>query len=73
MHIMIIEDNEKIRNELSDFLHKNGYVTSAPDDFEHILESIDQLKPDLLLLDLNLPVMDIIYAGKYVKKALFQF
>ena len=33
MHIMIIEDNEKIRNELSDFLHKNGYVTSAPDDF----------------------------------------
>ena len=48
MHIMIIEDNEKIRNELSDFLQKNGYKTSAPDDFEHILESIDQLKPCLL-------------------------
>ncbi len=58
MHIMIIEDNEKIRSELSDFLQKNGYKTSTPDDFEHILDIIDQEHPDLLLLDLNLPVMD---------------
>ena len=38
--IMIIEDNEKIRNELCDFLGKNGYEALGPDDFEHTLDII---------------------------------
>lgn len=67
-HIMIIEDNEKIRNELSDFLSKNGYQTSAPNDFEHILEAIDQAHPDLLLLDLNLPIVDGHFICREVRK-----
>ncbi len=71
MHIMIIEDNEKIRSELSDFLQKNGYKTSTPDDFEHILDIIDQEHPDLLLLDLNLPVMDGHYICREVRKKSF--
>ena len=55
--IMIIEDNEKIRNELCDFLGKNGYEALGPDDFEHTLDIIHKEQPDLLLLDLNLPVV----------------
>ncbi len=35
--IMIIEDNEKIRSELGEFLSKNGYEVSMPDDFGNIL------------------------------------
>ena len=66
--IMIIEDNEKIRNELSDFLGKNGYETLAPDDFEHVMETIHQQKPDLLLLDLNLPVYDGHFICREVRK-----
>lgn len=66
--IMIIEDNEKIRNELCDFLSKNGYEAIGPDDFEHILESIQKEKPDLLLLDLNLPVYDGHYICREVRK-----
>lgn len=67
--IMIIEDNEKIRNELCDFLSKNGYEAIGPDDFEHILESIQKEKPDLLLLDLNLPVYDGHYICREVRKS----
>lgn len=67
-HIMIVEDNEKIRNELSDFLGKNGYQVSAPDDFKHILEAIHEKKPNLLLLDLNLPVVDGHYICREVRK-----
>lgn len=66
--IMIIEDNEKIRNELSDFLMKNGYQTSTPSDFEHILEEIHSKKPHLLLLDLNLPVVDGHFICREVRK-----
>ena len=67
-HIMIVEDNEKIRNELCDFLNKNGYITSGPDDFAHMLEIIEQKKPDLLLLDLNLPVLDGHYICREIRK-----
>ena len=45
--IMIIEDNEKIRNELCDFLGKNGYEALGPDDFEHTLDIIHKEQPDL--------------------------
>lgn len=67
-HIMIIEDNEKIRKELCDFLSKNGYQTSGPDDFEHILKIIQNSKVDLLLLDLNLPVVDGHYICSEIRK-----
>lgn len=66
--IMIIEDNGKIRNELCDFLNKNGYQAIGPDDFEHMLTIITQEKPDLLLLDLNLPVYDGHYICREVRK-----
>ncbi|MEG2837525.1 MAG: response regulator, partial [Erysipelotrichaceae bacterium] len=57
-HIAIVEDNKKIRDELSDFLNKNGYKTSTPHNFENIIDEIKTLKPHLLLLDLNLPMVD---------------
>lgn len=66
--IMIIEDNVKIRKELADFLGKNGYKTIADDDFEHSLDTIQQQKPDLLLLDLNLPVIDGHFICREVRK-----
>ena len=56
--ILVVEDNEKIRMELCDFLSKNGYRSEGCSNFEHILEDIRSRKPDLILLDLNLPFMD---------------
>lgn len=56
--ILVVEDNEKIRMELCDFLSKNGYRSEGCCDFANILEEINSHKPDLILLDLNLPFMD---------------
>lgn len=56
--IMIIEDNETIRNELSDFLNHNGYTTCIPNEFHNIAEQVNHLQPHLILLDLNLPIVD---------------
>ncbi len=67
-HIMIVEDNEKIRTELTDFLTKNGYQASAPDDFEHMADIINKEQPDLLLLDLNLPYVDGHFLCREVRK-----
>lgn len=66
--IMVIEDNEKIRLELCDFLAKNGYETIPCDDFEHVLAFIENMKPNLILLDLNLPIVDGHYICREIRK-----
>lgn len=66
--IMVIEDNDTIRNELCNFLQHNGFQTCTPDHFKDILEDIKKKHPDLLLLDLNLPIMDGHYICREVRK-----
>ncbi|WP_419726768.1 response regulator transcription factor [Terrisporobacter petrolearius] len=61
MKIVIVEDNEKIRNELSNFLNKYGYETVVIKDFKDIVEDILDLDAHLILLDINLPVFDGYY------------
>lgn len=66
MKIVIVEDNPGIREELSRFLERYGYETAVPDSFEGMPQNILELSPDLVLLDLNLPVYD----GYYVCREL---
>lgn len=56
--IIIVEDDEAIREELANFLSKYGYDIKVPWEFENILEYIANEKGDLILLDINLPVDD---------------
>lgn len=55
MNIVIIEDDEKIRIELSKLLNQNGYKTYLIDEFKNIDESLKNLEANLILLDINLP------------------
>lgn len=66
--ILIIEDNKKIRDELSIFLTKNGYFCEAPDEFEDIIDVALSGKPHLVLLDINLPVYDGYYICRELRK-----
>ncbi|MCY6353767.1 response regulator transcription factor [Clostridium sp. ZS2-4] len=66
--IIIIEDTEIIREELSIFLSKYGYEIDAPSDFENIIEYIDRANGDLILLDINLPVFDGYHICREVRK-----
>ena len=50
--VLVVEDNDKIRLELFDFLSKNGYAADSCTNFEHIMEEIKAKRPDLILLDL---------------------
>ena len=53
-----MEDDEKIRDELSVLLQKYGYPCVSSEDSAHLPEIILERKPQLVLLDLNLPVSD---------------
>lgn len=59
MKICIVEDNRKIREELTSFLQKYGYTVGAVSDFDgDVVSAIVREQADLLLLDINLPMVD---------------
>lgn len=66
--ILIIEDEEKLRNELEIFLNNNGYQVDNLTKFDNTLQAILEKKPDLLLLDINLPNADGEYICKEIRK-----
>ncbi len=56
--ILIIEDNEQNLYLVSFILKKHGYEVFAARDGKEGLEMVLSVKPDLILLDIQLPVMD---------------
>ena len=56
--IFIVEDDEAIRGELGELLRKNGHEPLAATTFDNVAGQIIDAAPDLVLLDLNLPVAD---------------
>ena len=66
--ILIVEDDEKLRNELEIFLKNNGYETQTLKEFKNTIENILKIEPDLLLLDINLPEADGQHICKEIRK-----
>ena len=56
--ILIVEDNEMNRDMLSRRLAKKGYEIEMAEDGALGLQAIKDLKPDLVLMDIGLPVMN---------------
>ena len=67
--ILIVEDDQKLRNELKIFLKKNGYEALTIEKFDDSIQDILDKKADLILLDINLPYL---YVKKYEKYQMFQ-
>ena len=66
--ILIVEDDEKLRNELKIFLERNGFNAVIMDNFKNIVQDILSLKADLILLDINLPYVDGEFICKEIRK-----
>lgn len=66
--ILIVEDDEKLRDELKIFLNKNGYETHVLTTFYNTIQDILKINPDLILLDINLPNTDGEYICKEIRK-----
>ena len=54
-HILIVEDDEEIREELKTLLENSGYKASAILAFEEVAQQILEANSHLVLLDVNLP------------------
>lgn len=56
--ILLIEDNEKNRYMVTFLLEKHGYEVFQAEDGQSGIALAQQIHPDLILLDIQLPVMD---------------
>ena len=56
--LLVVEDDQKIRDELVTLLQRNGYEACALTSFIDVPGQILQSGADLVLLDLNLPGVD---------------
>lgn len=66
--IFIVEDEEKIRDELSNLLNRYGYETQYSLNFENIVDDILKENPHIILLDINLPQYDGYYICREIRK-----
>ncbi|KIL72985.1 response regulator transcription factor [Pseudobacillus badius] len=65
--ILIIEDDPKIAHHLKTFIEKYGLQGVIANDFDHIIEQFHKEKPDLVLLDINLPKFDGYYWCRQIR------
>ena len=60
--VLIVEDDRNIAELLQMYLEKEGYAVTIANDGGQGLEKFRAIKPDLVLLDVMMPVMDGITA-----------
>jgi two-component system cell cycle response regulator DivK len=65
--ILLVEDNEMNRDMLSRRLTRNGFEVVIAVDGRKGVEMATSEKPDLILMDMSLPVMDGWDATRHVK------
>jgi len=56
--ILIVDDDALVRSSLAAVLHSEGYEVYGADDGKVAIDYAIDLQPDLILLDLNMPIMD---------------
>lgn len=72
-HIMIIDDENDIREVLGHFLQENGFRVSAFQNGKEAIENVTEVKPDLILVDLIMPLVDGFEFIRRIHKAYPQY
>ena len=66
--ILLVEDNEMNRDMLSRRLMRKGFEVEMAVDGQEGVDMAKSISPDLILMDLSLPVLDGWSATKVIKK-----
>lgn len=67
-NILIVDDNPENLKVLSKILYEEGFTTRVAMDGKEAIESAFEMKPDLILLDIHMPILDGYETCKELKK-----
>ena len=68
--ILLVDDNQVIRQVLREMFEAVGFVCSESQDGQQALAEAGRFKPDLIVLDYSMPVMNGLEAAPLLKKIL---
>jgi len=66
MKILIVDDTAFMRMTLRSVLEKNGYEAAEAEDGSQAVQKYEEIKPDLVTMDITMPNMDGITAVKKI-------
>ena len=66
-HILVVDDDNRIRNLLRDYLSENNYIVSTAENSDHAKEKLKYLKFDIIILDVMMPGQDGYELTKEIK------
>ena len=67
-HILVVDDDDRIRNLLKDYLSENNYIVSTAENSDHAKEKLKYLKFDIIILDVMMPGQNGYELTKEIKK-----
>ena len=65
--VLIVEDNELNMKLFRDLLEAHGYQTSGTSNGYEALDLVRKMRPDLILMDIQLPILDGYEATRRIK------
>ena len=67
-HILIVDDDNRIRDLLKDYLSQNNYIVSTAENADQAKERLKYLKFDIIILDVMMPGQNGYELTKEIKK-----
>ena len=67
-HILIVDDDNRIRDLLKDYLSENNYIVSTAENADQAKEKLEFLKFDIIILDVMMPGQNGYELTKELKK-----
>ncbi len=66
-NILVIEDDDSLCSNIGNHLSRWGFETQRINDFENVLKEFIDIKPHLVLMDINLPYFDGFYWCRQIR------
>ena len=69
LHILIVDDDDRIRSLLKDYLFENSYLVSSAENAVEAKKKLEYIKFDLIILDIMMPGQNGYELTKEIKKS----
>ena len=70
IHILIVDDDNRIRDLLKEYLKENNYIVTTAEDSENAKKKLGQFRFDMIVLDIMMPGQNGYDLTKEIKRSL---